>query len=126
MKNISFNGVITTVTSKVDRSLGLRISTPELSTHERAEFMEYQNINSIITVKPLDESPDEILEVEAKMEGKTPSQRLRSVIFILWKQKGSKGIFDNFYRTVMEAAINKVKDKLDDDLTANIQRDIIT
>lgn len=43
---------------------------------------------------------------------KSPSQRLRNVLFIYWKQKGSKDDFELFYRRWMERAIDKVKQTL--------------
>lgn len=46
-------------------------------------------------------------------ENKTPSQRLRNVIFVFWKEvKGGKGDFNGFYREQMEKFIAVVKEKL--------------
>ena len=46
-------------------------------------------------------------------ETKTPSQRLRAVLFVFWKEvKGGKGSFDDFYRHTMEKYIENVKEKL--------------
>ena len=112
IKAIKFGGAITSLSSRADRSLRLSVVTPELSSKERALFMEYQNVNSDFLVEPIDEH-DGVIDIEAEYEGKTPSQRLRAVIFILWKQKGEKGSFNTFYEQVMEAAINKVKEKLE-------------
>lgn len=114
MKTIKFNGVITSISSRADRSLRLSVVTPELADEERAMFMTYQNINSDFLVEPLDDVADEqIMHVESVLDGKKPSQRLRAVLFVLWKQKGEKGSFEEFYKLAMEAAINKVKDQLE-------------
>jgi len=43
---------------------------------------------------------------------KTPSQRLRGVLFILWKQGGEQGDFDFFYKQELEKIITHFKDKL--------------
>lgn len=115
MKAISHPGQITSISARADGSLGYRVVTPELSSTEKAEFMALQNANLQVLIKPTDEEPADALIVEKQMEGKTPSQRLRAVLFVLWKQKGEKGIFDNFYRTAMEAAINRVKDQLEEE-----------
>ena len=45
MKAIKTSVIITGVRSKVDRSLGITLSTPELSTEERSEFMNLQGVN---------------------------------------------------------------------------------
>lgn len=47
-------------------------------------------------------------------EDKSPSKRLRAVLFVLWKQMGSEGDFENFYKLNMEFFINSVKEKLDE------------
>ncbi len=46
-------------------------------------------------------------------EKKTPSERLRGVLFVYWKNvKGGKGDFNGFYRNVIEQLINMYKEKL--------------
>ena len=45
---------------------------------------------------------------------KTPSQRLRACIFVLFEQTKPEGTFDEFYKRKMEQIINYVKAKLDD------------
>lgn len=44
---------------------------------------------------------------------KTPAQRLRSVLFLLWKQEGSRGDFESFYQERMGKIIDIMKGKLD-------------
>lgn len=44
---------------------------------------------------------------------KTPAQRLRSVLFVLWKQEGSRGDFESFYQERMNKLIDMIKGKLD-------------
>ena len=47
-------------------------------------------------------------------ESKSPSQRLRAVLFLLHKQKGGKPEdFNEYYDNVMEKLINKYKDMLE-------------
>lgn len=43
---------------------------------------------------------------------KTPSQRLRAVIFLLWEQSGKKVDQDEYYEIVMEKIIEQMKSKL--------------
>ena len=107
MKTISTHLVITGIRSKVDRSLGLTCSTPELSTDERALFMEIQGINLEALFKPTEEKTD-LKEVTGEFGEKKPSQRLRAVLFILWKQRGEKEDFEVFYKIQMEKVIDKV------------------
>jgi hypothetical protein len=123
MKSIQTQAVITGIRSKVDRSLGLSVSTPELSINEKAMFMELQGLNVDLTITPLDEANPEKEKIDREMDTKTSSQRLRSVLFVLYKQEdeanklgnGANGkiTFDEFYRNHMEKYIDHVKGKLD-------------
>lgn len=56
----------------------------------------------------------EELEAPVALEDgqKTPSQRLRAVIFKVWIEKGGKGMFDQFYATQLESIITQYKAKL--------------
>lgn len=47
------------------------------------------------------------------VKAKSPSQRLRNTIFVLWKQKGERGDFESFYDSIMEQLIENIKDKLE-------------
>lgn len=119
MKAVQFSGVITSIRSKVDKSLGLSISTPELSVNEKAEFMSYQGVNSEFFLKPLDEVPDEEMVVSADLDGKTPSQRLRAVDYVLWTKMKEAGEyvpenFQEFYNKDLESLIEKRKERIEE------------
>lgn len=114
MKTIFTQAIITGVRSKVDRSLGLTIATPELSTQEKALFMEMQGLNTEMTIKPLEEKTEGIEKIDKDVNTKTQSQRLRVVLFVYWKQLGEKETFEDFYRTQTEKMIDHWKSKLED------------
>lgn len=113
MKSIQTQAVITGVRSKVDRSLGISIATPELSTNEKALFMELQGLNIDLVITPREEANVEVEKIDKDIETKRPSQRLRAVLFIYWKQSGEEGTFEDFYRLHMERLIDFIKGKLD-------------
>jgi hypothetical protein len=112
MKTIQTPLVITSFRAKVDGSLGISGSTPELSIEEKVAFMELQSQQLMAFFEPEDDNK-EVVEVKGKLEGKTPGQRLRSVIFVYWKQKGEIGDFEQFYKKQIEKLIDKVKENLD-------------
>ncbi len=56
---------------------------------------------------------DDLPSEPATDDNKTPSKRLRSVLFILWKQEGSRGTYENFYQEKMGKLIDMIKVKLD-------------
>lgn len=113
MKTVQLNAIITGVRSKVDKSLSLTVSTPELTTNERSEMMNYQGINCNLTIEPLDSKPEGVEVINKELETKTKSQRLRSVLFLNWKQENSEETFDQYYGNKMEYIINKFKEKLE-------------
>lgn len=137
MKAIRFNGEITSISAKKDRSVGMRLNTPELSSAEKAELMDLQGINIDVFIKPLDRVPDDISTIDKDLNAKSSSQRLRAVLFILWKQlkdadvlkikgplrsakvrkayqDGEVADFNTYYKVTMEKIINHFKEKLED------------
>ena len=47
-------------------------------------------------------------------KAKTPSQRLRSILYLIWDHLGKQGDFQDFYNDKMEKLINSYKEKLDE------------
>lgn len=112
MKSLELNAVITGVRSKVDGSLGLTMATPELTAEEKAEFMKLQGVNITAIFIPLDEKKVEPYKIDRELENKTPSTRLRGVMWKVWELNGMKGDFNEFYRNQMEKLIDAYKEKL--------------
>ncbi len=113
MKSLKLQAIISSIRAKVDRSIGLSISTPELSPEEVALFFQLQGVNLDLTITPLDEKTTELQEIDKEAKQKTPSQRLRSVLFLIWKKEGEQGFFDDFYKIRMEKIIDAMKAKLE-------------
>lgn len=114
MKNIQTPAVITSIRSKVDKSLGLSIETPELSNAEKVEFMNLQGINISLTITPTDTNEQETIEVTSEAEPKSRSQKLRSVLYVLYQQnyKEKYPTFTDFYNSKMDIWIEDIKGKL--------------
>lgn len=110
MKSISTPAIIEGLRARKDRSLGLSITTPELNPQEKALFFELQGINVDIIITPKDEPNPEDYKVEAgDLDTKSPSQRMRSVLFILYKQDSEGLDFPEYYRRHMEKLIEYLK-----------------
>lgn len=114
MKSIQTSAIIEGIRAKKDRSLGLSISTPELSIQEKALFMELQGINVSLLITPSDESKVEEYKVNKDLEEKTPSQRMRNVMYRLWERDSKGKDFEDFYREQMEKLIEFLKSKIDE------------
>ena len=110
---IKFNSIISGASTKKDGSLGIRISTPELTEEEMATIFKLTGISCDVFIKPRDDELEEIVVVDKDLEQKTSSQRLRAVLFVLWKQEEGLGDFSVFYKDRMEKLITAIKNKLD-------------
>lgn len=115
MKNsINVQAVIEGIRSRKDRSLGLTVTTPELSVDERSLFFELQGIIVDLIIKPTDEVHAPEIQVDKDINPKSASKRLRSVIYILWKQNNEGLEFDAYYNTKMEKIIEFYKGKIEE------------
>lgn len=114
MKTIQTSAQITGIRSKADKSLGLSISTPEYSPEESAEMLRLQGLNVMLTIEPMDEQNTEKIVIDREAGGKTPSERLYNVLFVLWneKYKDKWPTFQMFYEAKMEMIIGQIKEKL--------------
>lgn len=118
MKTIVTPAILTAFSSRADKSLGFRGVTPELSSVEKAAFMDLQGINVRLLIEPVDFESDGKSEVRGVLDSKPPSQRLRNALFVFWKQQTEHGRmkdkdFDSFYTERMNFYIDDVKSKLE-------------
>lgn len=96
-----------------DGGLSLGFSTNELSHQEKVTISEYHNTFGYLLFRANQFSESDMPDTDATDEQKSPAQRLRAALFILWKQSGETGDFEVYYRKQMEKAINRVKNLLD-------------
>jgi len=107
------------INSRVDGSWSLKIGTQELSEEQAAILLKLNRKLGFFLFKasPLEEADViDIPESKPEFKGdKTPSQRLRGVLYVLWEQTKPTKTFDEFYRGKMESVIEWVKEKLNQD-----------
>lgn len=113
VKTFQAPATLTSVSSTADGGVRLNFHTQELDVGEKVIAMGYHGAFGYVLFKPNEFSDADIPEDDATDDGKSPSKRLRAVIFCLWKQRGEKGDFEVFYRRAIEKAINRIKDELD-------------
>ena len=108
---------ITKITTMADRSFRLQVDTERELTPAEATLLFSLNSNSgyflfkpeVFVVDDVEEIPE--YKPEEKSE-KSPSQRLRAVLYRLWEQSGKIGDFELFYRTRMDRLIDQIKERL--------------
>ena len=113
MKALSLDAIFSSFGSRADGSMSFRGTTPKLSTAEKVALMELHSKNVKLLIQPVDEEADSIVEVKMPLGFKSPGQRLRSVLFILFKQQAPPDTtFDEFYTRRMEDIIERQKKQL--------------
>jgi len=113
MKIIDIQLIIEGIRSRKDGSLGLSVSTPELTVEDKVELMQLQGQVLDTRLRPIDSPEVPEYKVNSDLNQKTPSQRLRAVLFILHQQSNSQESFESFYNQKMEGIIEAVKGRLE-------------
>jgi hypothetical protein len=100
----------------VDGGNKLTILTQELEPDQMTELFKLTNKVGWFLFKEqaiTEEDVKDLPEIKPEFKGeKTPSQRLRNIIFVYWEQQGGKGNFDDFYKKQINKLIDKIKDLL--------------
>lgn len=107
------HSVIERISSRKDHSISFGVSTPELTSEQAAAFLGLHGANCRMMIQPLDMEADALVEVKSETEAKTQSQRIRACIFVMWKQGGKKGTFEEFYQRKTEKIIDWLKTQLE-------------
>lgn len=108
------NCEIGSVASRVDKSLAFRVTTPELTLEQRAELLGWHGRACRVAIFPHDEMPDHKMEVKTKTTKKTPSQKLRDVLFLLHQQEKQVEDFQPWYERQILKLVDSVKEKLNE------------
>lgn len=119
MDKITFqtSAEISQIKTMSDRGIRVQIDTPELKPEEAAILFGLKDTEGLCWVAfksiPLQEKDLEIPEVIDKdVDTKSPSQRLRNVLYRYWEQN-KKGLdFEMFYKRQIESFITRIKEKL--------------
>lgn len=112
---IQFQAQVDGLNKKKDNTISIKLGTQELSAEDAAYIFDMSGIVYVgMKELPLAEDDLDIPEV-ADTDTKSPSQRLRAVLYRNWEKvdNGTKKTFEQFYRDYMERLINGLKDKLE-------------
>lgn len=105
------------ISTRKDRTVRVTIGTQELTPEKAGQLMALQNDHCYVAIKEEEFNKDETEALEKlkaeEINGKTPSQRMRAVLFRYWEQKPSGfKTFSSYYEHHMELLINQIKGKL--------------
>lgn len=118
MQPIVLNVILGRVATKSDGSLSLNFSTSEMDAMETTVLIKLCRINLKMLLTPVGEAVEAPVEVKSELGYKTPGTRLRTVLFVLWKQWTESGkvkgvMFEQFYVEQMERFIQDIKGQLE-------------
>lgn len=117
---ILITGVLSSFRSLKDRTLKLEFETQEPTPEQLSEIGAASQAFGYLAFKKDEFKTEQIhlldeLKADYEDKTKTPSKRLRDVLFVAWKHR-NEGCqdFEDFYKYHMEKFINHVKSKLDE------------
>lgn len=114
---VGLPAILTGIKSRADRSWSLGFDTRELTGDHASTLTGLLQAEGYLIFAPNRQSADSLdipeIGVDAGISSKTPSQRLRAVLYVLWEQRGSQDTFEQFYHSSMERIVDSVKAKLE-------------
>lgn len=114
-KTFKVGATLEGVSTLKDGGVSLRFHTQELSAEEKTVAFNFQQGFGWLLFQEQDyKSEDlELAEIRKDTNGKSPSQRMRSVMYLLYKQSGQSVPFEVYYGNQMELILNQLKDRLE-------------
>ena len=99
-----------------DKGIRVQVDTQELTPKDAADIMLLKGKVGwfIFADQPIqEEDVKDLPEVKVERGEKTPSQRLRGVLFLLWNKNKTTDSFDEYYKNYLNRVIEKLKEQLD-------------
>lgn len=118
---LALPGIVTKIGTTRDKSFVITFETQDKATlndSQKALIVDLLDEYVTAAFKPTEEgkTDPEVLDVPditPEFKGdKTPSQRLRAVLYVLWEQQKIQEPFEAYYRRQVEKVIDSVKAKL--------------
>lgn len=104
--------------TKKDGSIKGSWETRELSGTDVAKLFDLRNSEAWMILSPSEMSEEDVKlpteKADPAVGTKTPSQRLRAVLYRLWEQSRGGTDFESYYRVKMEGLIDQLKERLHD------------
>lgn len=114
--NTLIPAIISKLTTMADKGIRAQVDTQELTPEAGSQLFALKDKYGFFIFVEGEVAPDNIEVPEYVPDfknEKSPSQRLRAVLFRLWEQQGKPNSSEQFYREQMDRIIQHYKDKLD-------------
>lgn len=117
MPNVQLPALISGLATLKDGSIKIVLETRELSGEHSAALFDMRNAEAWVIIAPSEINEEDVVlpteRADPSIGKKTPSQRLRAVLYRLWEQNPKGVDFESFYRTTLEKVIDQFKERLD-------------
>jgi hypothetical protein len=113
MKGLLIAAQVENLSTRKDHTIKITLGAQELSPAIGSQLLSLMNQVCSVYISPSEIDGKEIKQIdslEPDMPSKSPSQRMRNVLYILYTQ-GNEGFkeFDSYYRHKMENFIDELK-----------------
>jgi hypothetical protein len=108
-------GTVIEVKTTEDRCVAMKIDTQEINYEIAAKLLMLKGQLGwfVFSISQLDpEDTDNLPKLRVEKGRKTPSERLRAVLFVRWNQAKIKEDFELYYERSINLIIDQVKSKL--------------
>lgn len=118
MNGVILSAQIERVSTRKDRTVSVTLGSQELTPGKAGELLAFANQIVCVYISPKEtmtqKEIDQVDQLDPEFGGKTQSQRLRGVLFVMWEKRpeGYKD-FDSFYKHHTEVIIEHLKKKID-------------
>ena len=115
MIKLTLPATIEKVSTRVDNTISIGISTQELEPEAAAALFSLKGKTGWMLFSESEMKESDIPKESAPefKTDKSPSQRLRAVLYVYWKENtNQKKPFDNFYKEWTNKKIEEIKDLL--------------
>jgi hypothetical protein len=116
---IAIQGTVEGLQTRKDRTLKITIGSQELKGKQMAELMDLNQSLVYVYISPKAVTKQEKdlidgVEIDAPVNVKSASQRLRNVFYRIWSNNAT-GVdkFEDYYKQRMESVIDFYKEKID-------------
>lgn len=117
-KGALLSAIVEKLATLKDGSISISIHTQEMSPAKSAELFALRGKLAAVYISPADITSKELAlvdTVEPDLPGKTPSRRMRNVLYILWKQDTEgHAEFPPYYESKMNEYIEAMKQNIKD------------
>lgn len=117
MRKVQLPILVSGIATKVDGSIKITLETREFKPAEATKLFGLRNQEAWIMIAPNAMTEKDVKLPREKADPavgvKTPSQRLRAVIYRLWEQSGTGADFESYYRIKMDNIIEQLKERLE-------------